>query len=112
MEFDQNKPIYLQICDAICERILAGELKGEERIPSVREYGAQIGVNPNTVSRSYERLTEAGIIYTKRGMGFFVTESARENVLKDARETFMNDEVPAFLKKMELLEIKPEEIIK
>ena len=44
MEFNANKSIYLQIADAICEKILSEELKGEERIPSVREYGAEIGV--------------------------------------------------------------------
>ena len=46
MEFNSNKSIYLQICDAICDRILSGDLPGDERIPSVREYGAEIGVNP------------------------------------------------------------------
>ena len=44
MEFDSNKAIYLQICDAICERILRGELGPDKRIPSVREYGAEIGI--------------------------------------------------------------------
>ena len=63
MEFDPNKPIYLQICDNICEQILSGGLAPESRILSVREYGASIGVNPNTVARSYEKLTDAGIIY-------------------------------------------------
>ena len=38
MEFNQNKAIYLQIRDTICERILSGDLKPEDRIPSVREY--------------------------------------------------------------------------
>ena len=57
MEFNGNKSIYLQICDAICERILSGELAPGVRIMSVREYGAEIGVNPNTVMRAYEKLT-------------------------------------------------------
>ena len=70
MEFDSNKAIYLQICDAICERILSKEFGADERIPSVREYGAEIGVNPNTVMRSYEKLTADGIIYNKRGIGY------------------------------------------
>ena len=52
MEFNANKSIYLQIADAICEKILSGEFKSEDRILSVREYGAEIGVNPNTVMRS------------------------------------------------------------
>ena len=63
MEFDSNKPIYLQICDSIFDRILSGDLQPGGRIPSVRELGADIGVNPNTVMRSYEKLTDAGIIF-------------------------------------------------
>ena len=105
MEFDPNKPIYLQIYDSICERVLSDELKADDRIPSVREYGATIGVNPNTVSRSYEKLTDAGIIYTKRGLGYFVSPSAKENVLAEARKDFLEKEVPAFLKKASLLNI-------
>ena len=61
MEFNSNKAIYLQISDIICEKILSGELKADDRIPSVREYGASIGVNPNTVMRTYEKLTNEGI---------------------------------------------------
>ena len=57
MEFDSNKPIYIQIADNICEKILSGEMTPGSRIPSVREWGAKIGVNPNTVARSYEILT-------------------------------------------------------
>ena len=49
MEFNDNRSIYIQIYDSICERILGGELKADERIMSVREYGAEIGVNPNLV---------------------------------------------------------------
>ena len=66
MDFNSNKAIYLQICDAICEKVLSGEFKPEDRIPSVREYGASIGVNPNTVMRTYEKLTTEGIIYNKK----------------------------------------------
>ena len=69
MQFDSNRPIYLQILDSICEQILDGKLEPDGRILSVREYGAQLGVNPNTIMRSYERLTNDGIIYNKRGLG-------------------------------------------
>ena len=63
MDFNADKPIFLQIADSVCDRILSGELNGEDRIPSVREFGADIGVNPNTVMRTYEKLTADGIIY-------------------------------------------------
>ena len=112
MEFDPNKPIYLQICDNICEQILSGSLAPEDRILSVREFGASIGVNPNTVARSYEKLTDAGIIYNKRGIGYFVSADALKAVQAQAREDFLQNEVPAFLKKMALLGIEPSEIFK
>ena len=111
MEFDSNRPIYLQIADSFCERILVGELSPEDRIPSVREFGAEIGVNPNTVARSYERLTETGVIYNKRGIGFFVAPSAREIVLESERSRFFGTELPAFRRLAELLSITTDELI-
>ena len=111
MEFSENKSIYLQICDAICERILSGELTENSRIPSVREYGAEIGVNPNTVMRSYERLTNDGIIYNRRGIGYFISTDAKEIVLQNQRKDFLENELPSILRKMQLLGIKPEDIL-
>lgn len=105
MEFNNNKSIYLQICDAICEQILSGTLRPDERIPSVREYGAEIGVNPNTVMRSYEKLTNEGIIYNRRGIGYFISPEAKENVLETQRKEFLENELPEILRRMELLGI-------
>ena len=97
MEFDNNKPIYLQICDRLCERI-----------PSVREFGADIGVNPNTVMRTYEKLTADGVLYNKRGIGYFISPEARSIVLENERKTFMETELPAILRRMKLLGIDPD----
>ena len=103
MDFHGEKPIYLQIADAICDRILSGELREGDRIPSVREYGADIGVNPNTMMRSYEKLTADGIIYNKRGIGYYVSDDARETVLSAQRKDFIEKEVPAIRQRMLLL---------
>ena len=103
MEFNSNKSIYLQICDAICEQILNGSMKPDERIPSVREYGAEIGVNPNTVMRSYEKLTNEGIIYNRRGIGYFICMDAREIVLKAQQKEFIETDLPALVRRAELL---------
>ena len=108
MEFDNNKPIYLQICDRLCERILSGELAPESRIPSVREFGADIGVNPNTVMRTYEKLTADGVLYNKRGIGYFISPEARSIGLENERKTFMETELPAILRRMKLLGIDPD----
>lgn len=111
MEFNSNKSIYLQICDTICERILSGSLKPDERIPSVREYGAEIGVNPNTVMRSHEKLTNEGIIYNKRGIGYFISPDAHEIVLNTQRKEFIDNELPLILKRMQLLRIDPQDVL-
>ncbi|MBR4735487.1 MAG: GntR family transcriptional regulator [Bacteroidales bacterium] len=103
MNFNTEKPIYLQIVDVICDRILSGELKGGDRIPSVREYGADIGVNPNTMMRSYEKLTADGIIFNKRGIGYFLADDARETVLAAQRKDFIERDVPAIRQRMKLL---------
>ena len=110
MEFNGNKSIYLQICDAICEQILSGSLKPDERIPSVREYGAEIGVNPNTVMRSYEKLTGEGIIYNRRGIGYFISPDAQKIVMETQKEEFLKNELPQILKRMKLLGIDPKEV--
>ncbi len=108
MDFHAEKPIFLQIADSISDRILSGQLKGDDRIPSVREYGAEIGVNPNTMMRSYEKLTAEGIIYNKRGIGYFVAPDAHDKILGSQRQDFLEKEVPAIKERMRLLGLDAE----
>jgi len=105
MEFDSNSPIYIQIADSICEKILAGQYKPGERISSVREWSASIGVNPNTVARSYEILTDRGIIFNQRGIGFFVQDNAKELITEAERSKFLEEELPQFRARAALLGI-------
>ena len=111
MEFNAHKPIYLQICSQIYEKILGGELKADDRLLSVRELGIELGVNPNTIMRSYELMQNADIIYNKRGIGYFIAEGARDLVLKKMKEEFMNEELPQVIKKMKLLGITQKELL-
>lgn len=108
MEFDVNRPIYLQIYDTICDQVLSGALVPDGRISSVREYGAQLGVNPNTIMRTYEKLTTDGIIYNKRGLGFFISQDAREKVLEYKKTEFVNETVPKIRRQLQLLGFGPE----
>lgn len=111
MEFDNNRPIYIQIADNICTRILSGELKPGGRIASVREWGANIGVNPNTVVRSYELLSDRGIIFNQRGIGFFIANDAIEVIRNSERKKFIEEELPAFKNRAALLEIDLKDFI-
>ena len=68
-DFRQDKAIYLQMADRLCDEILSGKYGPGERIPSVRELAVYLGVNANTVVRTYEALSLQGIIQTRRGLG-------------------------------------------
>lgn len=105
MIFNQDRPIFLQIADRLCDEILAGKYQDDDRIPSVREYAVLLEVNTNTAVKSYDELARANIIYNKRGLGYFVTKGAREQILKERRNVFMKEQLPELFRQMRLLGI-------
>ncbi|MDD2525414.1 MAG: GntR family transcriptional regulator [Bacteroidales bacterium] len=110
MEFKEAQSIYLQISDYVCEQILVGRWKEGDRIPSVRELGVALEVNPNTVMRSFDFLQGMDIIFNKRGVGYFVAESAKTKILDYRRKQFLEQELPTVFKTMQLLGMSVEEI--
>ena len=109
MEFKSDKAIYEQIAEYVCEKVLRGEWKAEERMPSVREFAVSLTVNPNTVMRAYEHLERNGIIYSKRGIGFLIGADSRQKAAELMREDFLKS-VPAFVSRMKLLGIDFKEL--
>lgn len=105
MQFSEDKPIWRQIYELIATRILSGEWQEAERIVSVRELAAEVGVNPNTVMRSYEKLEGDGIIFNRRGIGFFVSEGAKGHIKELERQKFMEEELPKLQERLSLLDI-------
>lgn len=111
MDFKDTQAIYMQIAGLLCDNIVTGKWTEDERIPSVRELGMQLEVNPNTVMRAYDWLQNKGIIYNKRGIGYFVCKEAREQILSEQRTVFLEEELPGIFRRMKLLGISAEEII-
>lgn len=110
MNFKDNKAIYLQIADRICDEVLCEQYLEEGRIPSVREYAAVVEVNANTVMRSFDYLQMQQIIYNKRGIGYFVSSGARQHILTMRKDAFLKDEVTNFFNQMYMLGVTLEEI--
>src|SRR5690606_9076446 len=110
MDFNLNKAIYLQIVDHICEQILLNTWSVETKIPSVREMAVELGVNPNTVMRTYDFLQQHNIITNKRGVGFFVTADSLSEIKKYKKEVFMKEDLPQVFKNIYLLDISLEEL--
>ncbi|MEL6192270.1 MAG: GntR family transcriptional regulator [Bacteroidota bacterium] len=103
MEFKQKQAIYMQIADYIIENILADRWKAGEKILSVRELATNIQVNPNTVMRTYSFLQEQGIIFNKRGIGYFVAEDALEKTREIRKTDFVDQYLPFLFKTMDLI---------
>ena len=110
MDFDNSKPIYLQLVDFFYENILMRKWQNGERIPSVREVAVMVEVNPNTAIRAFNHLQELEVIYNKRGIGYFVAEDGFNKVLEIKRNEFKEVVLPDVFKKMRLLDVKFEEV--
>ena len=106
MTFTNDKAIYLQMADRVCDEILADKFQDDDRIPSVREYAVLLEVNTNTAVKAYDELARANIIYNKRGLGYFVTKGAKQQILKVRKKEFMDE----FFRQMKLLGINKEEV--
>lgn len=111
MDFANKQPIYMQIAEYFCENILKKEWKENEKIPSVREIAVEVEVNPNTAIRAYTFLQDQGIIYNKRGIGYFVAEDGYEKALQMRKEEFIQKDLPSLFKTMELLTLKLDDLI-
>lgn len=112
MEFKKSESIYEQIASSIQENILNKIWQSGDRIPSVRETAGKIQVNPNTVMRTYTLLQDEGIIFNKRGIGFFISDDARKKTVEMKKSKFNKEFLPEFFKMIDQLEISWDEIQK
>ena len=112
MNFNNDKAIYVQIADRLCDEILTGQYNEDERIPSVREYAVLLEVNTNTTVKSYDLLASSGIIYNKRGLGYFVSQGAKERIMNERKQEFIQQKLPELFRNMKMLGIEIDDIVK
>lgn len=111
-KFADNIPIYIQLKAEMEDAILTGILKTEDALQSIRAMAAQYAINPLTVSKAVQELEDEGIIYKKRGLGFYVTPEAQENLRRKHMQEYLETEVQSFVRKAAQLGLKLSEIIK
>lgn len=109
LELNSREPIYVQIRNHIEMRILSGDIKEGERMPSVREYAGILKVNPNTIQRVYTELENENLICTQRGIGKFVTANQEE--IKRLRITKSREIFKEFIKNSISMGFSKEEIL-
>ncbi len=107
-DLSDNRPIFKQLTEHITLDILSGGYKAGNRIPAVRELALDAGVNPNTMQRALSTLEEAGIIFTVRGDGRYVTED--KSVLREARKAYVSEKTDALIDSLAALSFTADEM--
>ena len=110
MNFDGEKPIYLQIAEQIEDAILTEAFPEETQIPSTTEISATYRINPATALKGINRLVEEGMVYKKRGLGMFVSRGAKEKIMEKRKRDFYANFVVSLLEEAEKLGITHREL--
>ncbi len=109
--WNDNTPIYRQLKMRVVTMMLDGTLHPGDALPSVRQIAAELQLNPITVSRAYQELSDEGLIEKRRGVGMYMAEGAQEQLLASERERFLRDEWPNLLARIRLLGLDPGQLL-
>lgn len=109
MNFDNTKPVYLQLCDILIQDIINGKYKTNEKIPSIKEFAKKYIVNQNTVIHAYKELENMGIIVSQRGLGYFIVDD--KHLVKSFSKDKINQAINDFLVSIKQFNISKEELI-
>lgn len=109
MEFDNSKPIYIQIIEDIKKKLIRGEIRPGDKIPSQREFAKDMKVNPNTVQRAYREMENMGLVKTLRGQGTFIDD--KEELLNEIKKDMASSILVKFIEDMRSLGIEDRETL-
>ena len=110
-EWSDSQPIYRQLHDQVVAMILEGVLKEGDPLPSVRNVAAEQRVNPITVLKAYQQLTDEDLVEKRRGLGMFVKTGARAQLLHGERERFLAQEWPKVQATIQRLGLSADELL-
>src|SRR6476620_2236198 len=110
-EWNDGQPIYRQLRDRVVAMILDGVLNEGDPLPSVRTVATESRVNPLTVLKAYQELTDEQLVEARRGLGMFVNTGARDLLLKGERQKFLTEEWPRVAATINRLGITPKELL-
>lgn len=109
MDFNEDRPIFLQLAEIFIHELVSGQIKKSEKLPSVREIAKTYKVNLNTVARSIDELVGTGLFEVKRGMGTYVIDD--EAIIKEKRRSYIKKRIKTTLEEFENLGIDKSEFI-
>lgn len=108
--WDDRQPIYRQLAERLADGLLDGDPPEGEAMPSVRVLASQYLLNPITVGRALQALSDDGLIESRRGVGMYVREGARQRLLQAERERFLNEEWPQLRQRLKRLGLDADDL--
>lgn len=111
-QWDDSLPIYRQLRDRVVAMILEGVLKEGDSLPSVRNVAAEFRLNPLTVLKGYQQLVDERLVEKRRGLGMFVSAGARNALMKDERQRFLEEEWPKVYATIQRLGLSTADLLK
>lgn len=111
LDTKSRKTICEQIVDNLKELMIAGILKSEDKLPSVRELSKTLTVNPNTIQKAYRELEYQGYVYTVTGLGRFVA-APKKSAINPAQLEGISNRIKNDIKELYFLGLDFEEIKK
>ena len=108
-QFTDDRPIYIQLMEQIQLKIICGQYKVGEKLPSVRDLASEAAVNPNTMQKALSELERIGLVFSQRTSGRFITEDS--NMVENMRKDLAREQIEKFLSNMEKIGFNKKEAI-
>jgi GntR family transcriptional regulator len=111
IQWSDNSPIYRQLKDKLVGMMLDGDIKPGDALPSVRQIAAEYQLNPITVSRAFQELADENVVEKRRGLGMYMSENAKDQLLTSEKQRFLQDEWPVIAARIKRLGLQPEHLL-
>jgi GntR family transcriptional regulator len=111
MDFNHEKPIYIQLAEWIEDAILSGVFAEDQQVPSTTELSVNYKINPATALKAISILVDSGILYKKRGLGMFVCVSAKEKIFVKRKSGFLENYIDALVDEAKKLGVSQKELL-
>lgn len=109
LELNNREPIYIQVVTYFKQQIATGQLTAGEEIPSRRELGIMLNINPNTVQKAYKEMEDQHLIVTERNFPSKITND--EKMLQQVRNDLIKEATMTYVEAMKKISLPIDEMI-
>ncbi|HHX56910.1 MAG TPA: GntR family transcriptional regulator [Clostridiales bacterium] len=114
INLDSDKPIFIQIAEAIEDAIISGAFEENTQVPSITELSVSYKINPATALKGVNILVDNGVVIKRRGIGMFVQEGAVSQLKQQRKERFYDSFISGLIseaKRLGLTEVEVKTLI-